>query len=59
MGEATVEDEEITQLLTMRLGQARGNSCNASHSAHSRLYCGVGLSKLAGAGLALAVHLLI
>lgn len=48
-----------SQLLTMRLGQARGNSCNASHSARSRLYCGVGLSKLAGAELALAVHLLI
>lgn len=48
-----------SQLLTMRLGQARGNSCDASRSACSHLYCGVGLSKLAGAELALAVHLLI
>lgn len=49
----------ISQLLTMQLGQAQGNSCNAAHSPRSHLYCGVGLSELAGAELALAVHLLI
>lgn len=48
-----------SQLLIMRLGQAQGNSCDASCSSCSLLYCGVGLSKLAGAELALSVYLLI
>lgn len=47
------------QLLIMWLRQAQGNSCDASCSSCSHLYCGVWLSKLAGAELALSVHLLI
>lgn len=50
---------DTSWLLTMWLGQAQGNSCDASRSSRSLLYCGVWLSKLAGAELALSVHLLI